>query len=162
MLRQMLTGAAAGALGTVALNATTYLDMAARGRGASSMPAQTAQRLADEAGVDLGTGGGDAPDETAQNRAQGLGALMGYVTGIGVGAAYGMLRSGKDVPVPAASLFLGGGAMAGSNVPMTMLGLTDPREWPASSWVMDIVPHVIYGLVTAAAYEAMTDPVRGH
>ncbi len=36
MLREALTGMAAGAVGTVALNATTYADMALRGRAASS------------------------------------------------------------------------------------------------------------------------------
>ena len=41
-----LRGAAAGAAGSTALNAVTYLDMAGRGRGSSSTPEQTVQALA--------------------------------------------------------------------------------------------------------------------
>ncbi|MGI8900330.1 MAG: hypothetical protein ACR2HA_05280 [Nocardioides sp.] len=36
--RSVLAGVAAGAAGTTALNAVTYLDMAIRGRGTSSTP----------------------------------------------------------------------------------------------------------------------------
>ena len=38
MANGFLTGAIAGTAGTTALNATTYLDMAVRGRGTSSAP----------------------------------------------------------------------------------------------------------------------------
>jgi hypothetical protein len=36
---------------------------------------------------------------------------------------------------------------------MVVLGITDPRDWPASSWVSDLVPHLAYGFVTAAVWE---------
>jgi hypothetical protein len=49
------------------------------------------------------------------------------------------------------------GALIGSNGPMTALGVTDPRTWPVSSWVTDLVPHVAYGLVTAAVLDRL-DP----
>ena len=45
MLRETLTGTAAGAVGTVALNVTTYADMAIRGRPPSSVPAEVAGKL---------------------------------------------------------------------------------------------------------------------
>ena len=141
-------GLVAGAAGTTALNVVTYLDMTLRGRAASSMPAQAAGALAGKAGVPLGDG------DTEENRKEGLGALLGYVTGLGVGAAYGLLRARVDVSAPAAALGLGLAAMAGSDVPLTALGLTDPRTWPASSWVSDVVPHLVYGIVTAATFEA--------
>ena len=41
----VLRGAAAGAAGTTALNAVTYLDMTVRGRGTSSTPEQTVEAL---------------------------------------------------------------------------------------------------------------------
>jgi hypothetical protein len=44
--------------------------------------------------------------------------------------------------------------MAGSDLPMTALGLTDPREWDAASWASDVVPHLAYGMAAAAAYQA--------
>ncbi len=45
LLRSALLGAAAGAAGTTALNAVAYLDMAVRGRPASSTPEDTVERL---------------------------------------------------------------------------------------------------------------------
>jgi len=30
-----------------------------------------------------------------------------------------------------------------------VLGVTDPRTWAAPDWVADVVPHVVYGAVTA-------------
>jgi hypothetical protein len=42
-------------------------------------------------------------------------------------------------------------------VPMTLTGLTDPRTWGASGWLADLVPHLAYGFVAAAVYEALAD-----
>ena len=149
MWRRIVMGAAAGAVGTAALNITTYLDMTIRGRGSSGMPAQVAGIFAEKAGVNLGEG------DTGDNRKTGLGALLGYASGIGFGVLYGagrpLLRS---LPLPVAGFLLGAGAMAGTDVPATALGVTDPTEWPVESWASDVVPHAIYGLVTAAAYDA--------
>ncbi len=83
MSTNLARGLASGALGTVALNMTTYLDVAIRGRAMSSVPEKDVETLADHAGVDLSAGGSD---EDAENRKQGLGALMGYVTGLSVGS----------------------------------------------------------------------------
>lgn len=147
MRRQIVIGLAAGAAGTVALNAVTYLDMLARGRPTSSMPADAAGKLSDMAGVDLGD------DDTAANRREALGALLGLVTGVGVGAVYGLIRSRLDVPRVIAALGLVAAAMGGSDLPMTQLGLTDPREWDATSWIADLLPHLAYGVAAAATYE---------
>ncbi len=37
---------------------------------------------------------------------------------------------------------------------MVALGVTDPREWDLDSCLSDLGPHLVYGLATAAAYEA--------
>jgi len=146
-------GAAAGAVGTVALNAATYADMVIRARPASSVPAMVARKLAEKANVDLSGGDGE---EAAQSRQSGLGALFGIATGLGVGAAYGLFRPvlGREVSKTKAGVVLGLAAMAGSDVPSTALGVTNPANWGANSWVSDAVPHLAYGLVTAVAYEA--------
>jgi hypothetical protein len=47
-------GAAAGAAGTTALNAATYLDMAMRGRSTSSAPQDLVKAAADRAGTRAG------------------------------------------------------------------------------------------------------------
>ena len=55
--------------------------------------------------------------------------------GLGIGAAYGLIRAGlKDVSKPRAGIALGLPAMAGSDVPVTALGVTDPRGWGLDSW----------------------------
>ena len=151
----LLLGAAAGAAGTTALNAATYFDMAVRGRPASSTPETTVETLADKAHVPV-----PGDEETRENRLSGLGPLSGLVTGVGVGAARGLARAagwrpGVAVGTAAATF----GAMAGSTGPMTLLGVTDPRTWPATSWVVDIVPHLAYGWVTAAVLERLDPPV---
>ncbi len=154
--RDLVHGLIAGATGTVALNVTTYLDMALRARPSSPMPAHTAKELADAADVDL------APDDeeaTEQNRSQGLGALLGYVSGLGFGGLYGLVapRLGStSVPVAAAALTLA--TMAGSNVPATAVGVTDPRQWSAKNWAADIVPHALYALVTATVFDTISRP----
>jgi hypothetical protein len=152
MLLRTLTGAAAGAAGTTALNAVTYADMALRGRGASSAPADVVDALSDRTDVAVpGTG------ETRANRAAGMGALLGMATGVAVGACYGLARaSGWRPAVPVAAVATGVAAMAGSDVPMAALAISDPRGWTPSDWLADLVPHLVYGLVTAAVFELAT------
>lgn len=159
MLGALLTGAAAGAVGTVALNVTTYLDMLVRARSSSGVPAKTAGKLAEVADVPLRAE--DEEEAAAQNRKSALGALLGYVTGLGVGAAYGLVRpSAADVPRSAMAVALGAAAMAGSDVPATLLGVTDPRKWGTTGWASDIIPHLVYGLFTVVAYDSFTRDSR--
>jgi hypothetical protein len=146
-VRTLSRGLIAGAAGTVALDMVTYLDMALRGRPSSETPQRTVRRLADALGVDLGEG------ERADNRRAGIGALLGYVSGLAVGVAYATMarrprqRRGSW---PQAAITLMAMAMLGSNVPMTVLGVTDPRRWSAADWVADVLPHLAYGAVAAA------------
>jgi hypothetical protein len=146
MLRALVHGAAAGAAGTAALDATTYLDMAVRGRGPSSTPEQAVEKMAARVGVDV-PGQGD----TRAHRVQGLGALSGIATGVGVGAVLGLLRRlGLRPGLVTGSLLSGAVAMVAANASMVRLGVTDPRRWSATDWVSDGLPHLAYGLVTHA------------
>jgi len=144
--REVVAGLAAGAVGTVALNAASYFDMLGRARPASSLPADAAGKLTELADVDLGD------EESAGTRREALGALLGIATGLGVGAAYGLIRGWVRVPLPVAAVGLGAAAMAGSDIPMTALGLTDPREWDSASWAADVLPHLAFGAAAAVAY----------
>lgn len=153
--RALAVGAAAGAAGTTALNAVAYLDMAVRGRPTSDTPERTVERLADELGVEIP---GD-PD-TRSNRVAGLGPLTGIAAGVGVGIAGGLLAGRVRLPLPLAALVFGAAAMAASDGSMAALGVTDPRTWPASSWLADLVPHLAYGAVTAAVLELGRAPVE--
>lgn len=160
MLRTLLMGAAAGAVGTVALDITTYLDMAIRGRPSSDVPARTAVRLASVVGADLEPSEQAVSAEAQQqahSRQSGVGALMGYAAGLGVGAAYGAIRPYLgDAPVGLSGVALAAAAMAAGDLPPILTQATNPREWGTSGWLADIVPHLAYGLFTAVAYEAFT------
>lgn len=148
-MRALTRGLVAGAAGTAALNLITYLDIALRGRPPSTTPERSARRLADLAGVDLGEG------DRAENRTTGLGALLGYATGLASAAGYAIVTRGR-LPRPVNAAALTGLALLGSNAPMTALGITDPRRWSASDWVSDVVPHLAYGMVAATALRQST------
>jgi uncharacterized membrane protein len=146
-------GLLAGAAGTTVLNAVTYLDMALRGRPASDTPERTV-----DAGLKrLGRG---LPGDSAQrdSRRTALGALSGIGSGIGIGVAASAVRAmGIRLPGPLAAVATGAGAMAATNLPMTALGLTDPRQWSAADWVSDSIPHLAYGVGTHAVIAATDD-----
>lgn len=144
-------GLAAGAAGTTALNGVTYLDMAARGRPTSSTPEDTVTKLAAKAGIEI-----PGDDDSRQNRLAGLGPLTGVVAGLGVGAALGLARSlGFRPHLLLAGVVAGAGAMAATSAPMAALGVSDPRTWAAKDWLSDAVPHLVYGLVTAAVVQGL-------
>jgi hypothetical protein len=153
IVRALAVGAAAGAAGTTALNTLTYLDMAWRARPASSTPEATVEKLADVSGLRI-----PGNEEERTNRLAGLGPLSGLIVGAGVGAVLGLAREAGYRPgLPGSSLTAAAFAMIGSNGPMTVLHITDPRTWTAADWASDIIPHVAYGLVTGATLNAL-DP----
>ncbi|MDQ6782051.1 MAG: hypothetical protein M3063_01115 [Actinomycetota bacterium] len=153
LARGILAGAAAGAAGTTALNAVTYLDMAVRGRPTSSTPEDTVEKLSDKARIAI-----PGDHDTHDNRVAGLGPLTGLVAGVGIGVALGACRSAGWRPGPiVAGLAATAGALVGTNGPMTALGVADPRTWSINAWITDIVPHLGYGAVTAAALKRL-DP----
>ncbi|KDN21876.1 hypothetical protein [Amycolatopsis rifamycinica] len=71
MLKPLLRGVAAGAAGTTALNAVTYLDMVLRGRAASSTPEESVRRLAAKTGIPI-----PGDEEQRSHREPGAGALL--------------------------------------------------------------------------------------
>lgn len=152
MIKGLIRGAMAGAAGTTALNAATYLDMAWRGRPSSSTPQQAVEELARRAGAEI-PGSGEERD----HRLEGLGALAGIATGVAVGALAGELRAVVLRLGPVVGpVLLGAAAMAATDASLTRLGLTDPREWDATAWLSDAAPHLAYGVVSYAALRAMS------
>src|SRR3954464_14411832 len=146
----MLRGAAAGAAATTALNAVTYLDMTVRGRGTSSTPEQTAEKLAEKAHAEI-----PGDEEHRRNRVEGLGPLTGLVAGIGVGVLTGLVRAtGLRTRPLVGTAVTTVGVLIAANGPMTVLGITDPRTWSTTDWVSDIVPHLAYGAVVKATMDA--------
>ena len=157
IVRALASGAAAGGAGTTALNTLTYLDMVWRARPASSTPEATVEKLADVSGVRI-----PGNEQERTNRLAGLGPLTGLVVGAGVGAVLGLSREAGYRPgLLGSSLIAAAGALIGSNGPMTVLGITDPRTWSPADWASDIIPHLGYGIVTGAVLHVL-DPATSH
>jgi hypothetical protein len=143
----VLRGAAAGAAGTTVLNVVTYLDMAVRGRPASSTPENTVEKLAQTAHLTV-------PGEGAKraSRLEALGALTGLVAGVGVGGLLGLSRASGFRAGPLLTTLI---VLVSTNGPMTVLGVTDPRTWSAVDWVSDVVPHLAYAAVVTTTMDAL-------
>lgn len=147
----LLSGAAAGAAGTAALNAATYLDMVMRGRGSSGTPQQTVEAIEDRLPVSVPGEG-----ETRDNRVSGLGSLTGILTGVGIGAVWGLLRrAGLRPSIPVGAVLVGLSAMVSTDASMAAAKVSDPRNWSADDWLSDLLPHLVYGVVTYATLEAL-------
>ncbi len=147
LIRGLLVGMGAGAAGTTALNAASYLDIVVRARAASSTPETSARKLADALGVPI-----PGDEEQQRNRIAGLGPLLGIATGVGVGALVGVARAAGIRPgAVSGTLLTTAVVLVASNAPMTLLKVTDPRTWSVSDWVSDVLPHLAYGVVTHAS-----------
>lgn len=154
MWRNVLAGIVAGAAGTTALNALSFMDMAVRARPASTTPADTVHKTEQLLGLRLSEEHHNSTG--ADNRRSALGALLGIASGLSVGGLYGLVAPRVD-RAPVILLGVGAGVVAnvGTTGPMVALGITDPRTWSAGSWLADLVPHLAYGLATAAAWDLM-------
>jgi hypothetical protein len=154
MLDRLLLGAVAGAAGNLTLEIVTYGDMLLRGRAASGVPAKMAGTLADTFGIEALSSA--ATGNQADNRRSAAGALLGYALGIGLGGAYGLARPSLGrVSTPLRGVAVGLAAMAAADTSYAVTGVSDPKSWSVADWISDLVPHIIYGLVTVATYEAI-------
>ena len=150
-MNRLVAGAVAGAAGKMALDVTTYGDMVLRGRGSSSVPEETVRRMLGKFGIEPLDKPSEELDEQNKNRQSALGPLAGYAVCCVVGAMFGAVSTlFKDVPALPKGVIIGALAMAASDVPAILVHATDPKEWGAAGWLSDIIPHVAYGLVTAA------------
>jgi hypothetical protein len=112
------------------------------------------RQLAERVGVSLGD------EQTADARTSGLGALLSYVTGVGVlyGAGAPVLAR---LPRPLSAVLVGACAMAATDAGSAWLGSTDPRSWGPQDWLADIVPHLAYGAVMAGPAATRVGEVTG-
>ncbi|MBO1754933.1 hypothetical protein [Allobranchiibius sp. CTAmp26] len=153
MTNGFLRGTIAGAAGTTALNATTYLDMAVRGRGTSSAPEDLVEAAAGSAGVAI-PGTGDERD----NCLAGLGPLSGTGVGGVAGTVHrALLSRGRSIPAAAAIVLISAAAMAMSDAPLKLFGISDPADWKGADWAADAVPHLVYGAITYATLRLTDD-----
>ncbi|HEX6799884.1 MAG TPA: hypothetical protein VF116_19390 [Ktedonobacterales bacterium] len=157
VLRDALRGLGAGAAGTVTLNIVTYGDMALRGRPPSSTPQHIAATLARWARLlPLEDVPGSNPPQ-AQHRETAFGALMGYATGLGVGALYGVLQPRVNLPLVVGGLAAGMLTEAASDSTAIAIAGSNPKTWGLSGWLEDLIPHAAYGLMVALVYRALRE-----
>ncbi|CCG04142.1 hypothetical protein [Blastococcus saxobsidens] len=147
-------GLAAGAAGSVALNAVSYLDMALRGRPASTVPEQVVDALAARMEWEI-PGRGAVRDA----RRTALGALAGTANGLGVGVLASVVRSlGVRLPAPVGAVLAGAASAAATDGAVAALGVGDPRTWSAGAWLTDAVPHLAYGVGVQTVLGAVPTP----
>ena len=140
----VLRGAAAGAAGVSAVNLVTYLDMVLSGRSESELPAQATGAALERLGVHVP---GDR--EQRDNRHGALGALAGMSNGVAIGVLASLARRyGIRLPAPVTAIALGAVAMAAADVPAAASGATRPQDWDVQDWARDVVPHLVFGVVT--------------
>lgn len=150
-------GVIAGAVGTTALNAATYVDMAVRARPASSTPETTVERGAERLGISI-----PGDDDTRTVRESALGPLLGTAAGLGAGVGLSaILCTGRPRSLGGALGTAWLLAMAAGNGPMIVLGVTDPRTWSAADWAADIVPHAAYAAAATGALMALRGSTVG-
>ena len=154
-MKRWAQGCLAGAAGTTALNAVTYLDMALRGRSSSETPETMVEKTVRSLGADI-----PGDEEHRGNRLSALGALSGIITGVSVGSVAGFLPLRRPYSSASAvllrGLVIGGFAMLAANAPLAWSGVSDPRDWSVADWASDALPHLAYGL-TAAGTLALAD-----
>jgi hypothetical protein len=149
-------GLLAGAAGTTALHAATYLDLAVRGRPASSLPGQAVDVLAARTGRRF-PGRGRA----REFRRTALGALAGIGNGLAVGVLASVSRSaGLRFSAPLGAVVTGATSLAATDAPLAALGITDPRRWTAADWLADAGPHLAYGAAAQAVLSAVPTPAE--
>jgi uncharacterized membrane protein len=150
MTGALLRGLAAGAAGTVALDAVGYLDMALRGRPASPVPGQLVDAVAERIGRAVPGRG-----RTQDSRRSALAALTGLGKGLGVGVLASAARSyGVRFSPPVGAVLAGATSAAATNVAIAGSGVGDPRAWSGADWAAGAVPHLAYGVAVQAVLEA--------
>ncbi|MGY1754755.1 hypothetical protein [Blastococcus sp. SYSU D01042] len=151
MTGTFLRGLAAGAAGTVALDAVNHLDMAVRGRPASTVPERIVDAVAERVGRPVPGAG-----ETRRSRRSGLAALAGLANGLGVGVLASAARSsGVRFPAPVGAVLAGAASAAATDLAIAQLGVDDPRGWTRDEWIADAVPHLAYGMAVQGVLEAL-------
>jgi len=136
-------GLMAGAIGTAAMTVSSTLEAKARGREASTAPADAAMTV-------LGIDG--FCDEGAKSRFSNI-VHWGYGTSWGLPRAL-LERAGLR---PAAATAAHGAALWGSEqVMLPALAVAPPLwKWGAAEVAIDAGHHLVYTVATAIAYEAL-------
>lgn len=161
MLRKLAGGAAAGAVGTLAMDAVWYrryrhdggeqgfaeweLAASAETFEDAGAPAKLGRRVAGALGIEL-------PDDAAATVTN----VVHWATGIGYGALLHAVIDRRH-NVAASALAAGVGAFANSYAVLGALGIYQPLwEYDADTLRDDLTAHLAYGAATALTYRVLT------
>jgi hypothetical protein len=165
-LRRMVAGAAAGAVGTLAMDLLWYRRYRSAGgeesfrdwelaAGTESFddagaPANFARRAASAVGVEI-------PDRHAGEAT----LAVHWLTGLGYAAVVlGMIDRRRNVA--ASGLATGAGAFLNSYAVLGAMGLYEPMwEYDADTLAEDLSAHLLFGATSAVVYRALTAGGRG-
>jgi hypothetical protein len=117
------------------------------GGEASEAPAKVGERMLGAVGV-----------KVRKEQRPALNSAMHVFYGASWGKVFGLaLGRGERAPGPGQGLVFGANVWAVSLAMLPALGLADPPwKQPVASLAQDLGFHLVYGTVTAAAYEAFT------
>jgi hypothetical protein len=137
-------GLAAGLIGTAAMTVSSTVEARIRGRAASSAPADATAKV-------LGIAEFESP--AAKNRFSNL-SHWGYGTSWGVVRA---LLSSAGLPPRAATVAHTGAVYGNELVMLPVLDVAPPAFlWPRKEVAIDAWHHLVYGVATGVAYDALT------
>jgi hypothetical protein len=149
----------------VALTAAASVDALVRGEAPRWLPGEVGHKMADELGLpldyDLDSAqavAAESPDvaDRIGRREEALGTLLSVANRLAIGLAYGLVR--KILPKP--PWWLAGGALGGVSMvagDYSAIWTEDdakPRR-SRTDWLADVMPHAVYGTVTAVTFEAI-------
>ena len=151
MLQRVLLGIIAGAAGTMALDITTYGDMFLRGRppAASPPPSPVVWPIRSASGFRQRRDRGKSRQPSQCHRGPAwLRDRLRHRRRLRL-----IRGRGGRIPTPLAGTAVGILAMVASDLPIALSGASDPRTWTPVDWLSDLIPHLVYGLVTVQTYE---------
>ncbi|HZD01853.1 MAG TPA: hypothetical protein VFA46_17170 [Actinomycetes bacterium] len=135
-------GLLAGLAGTVAMTASSTVEAKLSGRGASTTPAQAAERV-------LGV---QPEDQKSERR---LNNVVHWAYGTGWGAVRGLLgAAGVSGPRAAAAHFAT--VWGTAQVVQPAIGVSPPAwRWSGRQVAVDVLHHLVYATAASAAYAAL-------
>ena len=165
LLRRLVAGMAAGAVGTLAMDLVWYRRYRKSGGedGFADWEFATSTRSFDEAPAPGKAGKAIADVTGVSLPAEAAGVttnVMHWLTGVGYGVAHGLLQHRRSVLV--GGLVTGAGAIANSYVTLGALGIYRPVwEYDRETLLKDLSAHLAFGLATSLAYRVLARPDSG-
>ena len=159
LVRRIVAGTAAGAVGTLAMDLVWYRRYRASGGedGFAGWELATSTRSFDDAAAPgkVGKKVAGAVGVALPDRAAGITTnVVHWLTGVGYGVGHALIQHRRSVLV--GGLTTGAGALANSYAMLGALGIYKPVwEYDRDTLLDDLSAHLVFGLAMSLAYEAL-------